>query len=232
MLRAAYQRAAASASWSASSRYSSSRVTAGCRVDATTRLRPGNRRGGTGVDSIEPCANLGRPRRFRVGVYFAFETLNQLARERGSLFVRKSKRFYQELLGIHSGTLWLIHEGSNMDFDPRDDYDSRGDERFGPNGQRRGGSDDDRDRDDWGQREITSRDRTDDARDLVRGPGDSRQSNGGKQGHDPRDDVRWPERERGQAPRDVFTRDLDLPRGREREIVRDRDREYTLRGSG
>jgi len=131
-LRSAYQRAAASASWRASSRYSSSRVTAGCRVDATTRLRPWNCRGGAGVDSIEPCANLGRPRRFSVGVYFAFETLNQLARQRGSLFVRKSKGFYQDLLGIHSGTLWLIHEGSNMDFDPRDDHDSRDDERFGP----------------------------------------------------------------------------------------------------
>jgi len=62
-------------------------------VDATPRLRPWNRRGRTGVDSIEPCANLGRPRRFSVGVYFAFETLNQLASERGSLFVRKSKSF-------------------------------------------------------------------------------------------------------------------------------------------
>ena len=46
-----------------------------------------------------------------------------------------------------------------------------------------------------------------------------------------RDNERWPDRERGHDPRDVFTRDLDLPRGREREIVRDRDREYTLRGS-
>jgi hypothetical protein len=33
-------------------------------------------------------------------------------------------------------------------------------------------------------------------------------------------------------PRDVFMRDLDLPRGPDREIVHDaRDREYTLRGS-
>jgi DNA-binding MarR family transcriptional regulator len=31
--------------------------------------------------------------------------------------------------------------------------------------------------------------------------------------------------------REVFTRDVRLPRGLEREIVRDRDREYTLRGS-
>ena len=46
-----------------------------------------------------------------------------------------------------------------------------------------------------------------------------------------RDEERWPDRERGHDPRDVFTRSLDLPRGREREIVHDRDREYTLRGS-
>jgi hypothetical protein len=92
-------------SWSASSRYSSSRVTAGCRVDATTRLRPWNRRGGTSVDSIEPGANLSRPGGLSVGVYFAFETLNQLTSEGGSLFVRKSKRFDQELLSVHTKTL-------------------------------------------------------------------------------------------------------------------------------
>ena len=120
-LRSAYQRAAASASWRASSRYSSSRVTAGCRVDATTRLRPWNRRGRTGVDSIEPRANLGRPRRFSVGVYFAFETLNQLACECGSLFVRESKSFDQELLGVHTGHYGPFTEGSTMEFDPRDD---------------------------------------------------------------------------------------------------------------
>jgi hypothetical protein len=74
-------------------------------VDATTRFRPWNCCGGTGVDSIETCANLGRPRRLSVGVYFAVETLNQLARECGSLFVRKSKSFYQELLGVHTETL-------------------------------------------------------------------------------------------------------------------------------
>ena len=55
-----------------------------------------------------------------------------------------------------------------------------------------------------------------------------------------RDDERWPERDRDprrhdprdRDPRDVFMRDLDLPRGREREIVHDpRERGYTLRGS-
>ncbi len=192
-LRSAYQRAAASASWRASSRYSSSRVTAGCRVDATTRLRPWNCRGSAAVDSTEPRANLGRPSRFSVGVHFAFETLNQLARECRSLFVRKSKSFYQDLLGD--------------------------------------GSDIDRDWDDWRQPEIASRDRHDEARDLGRGAGDSRQSNGDNHGNDPRDDARWPDRDRGHDPRDGFTRHLDLPRGREREIVRDRDRVYSLRGS-
>lgn len=55
--------------------------------------------------------------------------------------------------------------------------------------------------------------------------------------HRDRDDVRWADRDRDPRerdidPRDVFTRGLDLPRGRDREIVYDaRDREYTLRGS-
>ena len=36
---------------------------------------------------------------------------------------------------------------------------------------------------------------------------------------------------RERDPRDVFTRDLDLPNGRERERVRDRDRTYDIDGS-
>ncbi|MBY0495715.1 MAG: hypothetical protein K2Y23_16015 [Cyanobacteria bacterium] len=52
---------------------------------------------------------------------------------------------------------------------------------------------------------------------------------------DPRDvDSRNDDRyglDRDFDPREVFTRDVDLPLGLEREIVRDRDREYTLRGS-
>jgi len=94
-----------------------------------------------------------------------------------------------------------------MHFDPRD-YDSR---------------------DDLRSPETDCRDRDDDGRDLGRGPGGSRDSN-----HDSRrsrEDERWPERDRGDDPREAFTRDLNLPRGLEREIVRDRDREYTLRGS-
>ena len=46
---------------------------------------------------------------------------------------------------------------------------------------------------------------------------------------DPRKrDVREGDR---QDPRDVFLRELDLPRGPRRERVFDRDRDYTLRGS-
>lgn len=37
-------------------------------------------------------------------------------------------------------------------------------------------------------------------------------------------------RERSEDPRDVFIRDLDLPRGRDRELVLDRDRTYELNG--
>jgi hypothetical protein len=73
------------------------------------------------------------------------------------------------------------------------------------------------------------RDRDNDAREPGRGPGDSRQSD--QDGDDGRGDARWPERERSHDPRDVFSRDLYLPRGPEREMVHDRDREYTLRGS-
>jgi hypothetical protein len=117
-----------------------------------------------------------------------------------------------------------------MDCDPRD-YDSRQDERFDPKGERtsRGGSYD-RDLDDWRQPEMPARESDDEARELGRGPGDdSRQSNSDAQRHDPRNATRRPTRDRD--PRDAFTRDLHLPRGREREIVRDRDREFTLRGS-
>jgi hypothetical protein len=40
------------------------------------------------------------------------------------------------------------------------------------------------------------------------------------------------ERDRGEEgdPRDVFTKDLDLPRGRERRSVRERDRVYEING--
>jgi len=102
-----------------------------------------------------------------------------------------------------------------MDFDPRD-FDSRD--------QTRDTVTHNVDHDD----DLTpsaNRDRDNDGRELGRGPGDSRQSNQDV------DEARWPERERSHDPREVFTRDLYLPRGHEREIVRDRGREYTLRGS-
>src|SRR5689334_21004681 len=92
-----------------------------------------------------------------------------------------------------------------MDFDPRD-YDARDEDRF-----------------------ALARERDDAGPHLGRGPGDSRESK--HDGQDPREDARWPERERTYDPREVFARDLNLPRGLDREIVRDRDREYTLRGS-
>ena len=102
-----------------------------------------------------------------------------------------------------------------MDFDPRD-YDSRDDDRHGRDRERgnRGGSNRDRDWDD--SRQPDGRDRDDGARELGRGPGDDSRDRDG--------------REREFDPRDVFTRDVHLPRGLERDIVLYRDREYTLRG--
>jgi hypothetical protein len=109
-LRSAYQRAAASASSSASRRYSSCRATAGCRVDAATRLRPGNRLGGPRIEPFESRPNLLRPSRFRVGIDFVIQALNQFARQRGSLFIRQAERLGQELFGIHDregNTVWI-----------------------------------------------------------------------------------------------------------------------------
>ena len=74
----------------------------------------------------------------------------------------------------------------------------------------------------------------DDTRSLGRGGGSDRQS-GDEPSRDARDGARWPDRDRNapERPRDphVFARHVDLPRGPERERVRDRDRTYTLRGS-
>jgi hypothetical protein len=102
-----------------------------------------------------------------------------------------------------------------MDFDPRD-FDTRDTTSHNFD------HDDD-------LRPPADRDRDDDAWEPDRGPGDSRQSN--QDGHDVRGDARWPEREHSHDPREVFTRGLNLPRGHERELLHDRDREYTLRGS-
>ena len=116
-----------------------------------------------------------------------------------------------------------------MDFDPRDYCDER----------------DPRDRD----RDERDRDEDDIGLSLGRGPSsvqehheprerdDERHDARGRADHRDRDDARWPERDRdrrdrGTAPREPFTRSLNLPRGRDRETVHDtRDREYTLRGS-
>ena len=118
-----------------------------------------------------------------------------------------------------------------FDFDPRD-QDSRDDDRCGLDRERgnRDGGDHDRDWDDW--RQPDGRDRDDDARELDRS-GDSASD---RYRDHSRDDARWLERDRDDRdrnadPRDVFTRDIYLPRGLEREIVRHRDREYRLRGS-
>jgi hypothetical protein len=104
-----------------------------------------------------------------------------------------------------------------MDFDPRD-FDSRDDDRCVP-----------RDVNDVLDRKA------DDAGSLGQGPGSARESDSADRGHDPRDDARWLDRDdardRSFDAREPFTRDLDLPCGPERELVRDRDREYTLRGS-
>lgn len=123
-----------------------------------------------------------------------------------------------------------------MDFDPRD-FDPREDERHShapSRGGQRGPSDHDRD-DNWKQPKTRTRDRDDDARSLGRGPGNNHQESD----HDARNrdgDPRWADRdrdgrERDRETRDTFTRDVHLPRGPERQLVRDRDREYTLRGS-
>jgi hypothetical protein len=86
------------------------------------------------------------------------------------------------------------------------------------------------------------RDREEDWLQLGRGPG-STAVRGADDGEDVRhrDEDRREERDRepgerdgergGIDPRDVFMRDLDLPRGVGRELVHDRDRDYALRGS-
>jgi hypothetical protein len=95
----------------------------------------------------------------------------------------------------------------------------------------------------WGD---VQRDRGDDSRDRHQrdrdddnaplGPGSRGPSSRDEKAYSkPRDDQRRPPRDfnaRRRDPRDVFMRDLDLPRGREREVVYDaRDRTYALRGS-
>jgi hypothetical protein len=120
-----------------------------------------------------------------------------------------------------------------MDFDPRD----CGDERDPRDDARNW---DQRDRDDDDARTLgrgSSSHRVDEHHDERRDRSDDRHDIRDRDDPRDRDDVRWPERdrdprERDSDARDVFTRGLDLPRGRDREIVHDaRDREYMLRGS-
>ena len=59
------------------------------RVDPTTRLRPGDGRGGAGIGLVETSANLYRPRGLGVRVNFVVEALDELTGKRGSLFVRE-----------------------------------------------------------------------------------------------------------------------------------------------
>ena len=92
----------------------------------------------------------------------------------------------------------------------------------------------DRDEDDWrdrGEREglTSSRDTgsyspRDDQLDR-----DPRDRDDDRRGLDRDRDGR--DRDHGADPRDAFMRELNLPRDRDREVVRDRDREYRLRGS-
>jgi len=87
----------------------------------------------------------------------------------------------------------------------------------------------------WGddprEREDRDRDQDDDGRRLGRGP--SSRDDQSESTSRNRDDERWPDpRERDRDARDAFMQSVELPRGREREIVYDpREREYTLRGS-
>jgi hypothetical protein len=126
-------------------------------------------------------------------------------------------------------------EAEMFDFDPRD-HDSRPDEQFDfERGRGDRGSSRDRDHDDdWRQPEARVRECHDHAHDLGRGPGSNDRNDDSGVGRRDRDDPRSAERDdaRGLDPRDLFMRDLDLPRGHAREIVHDaRDRGYTIRGS-
>jgi hypothetical protein len=132
-----------------------------------------------------------------------------------------------------------------LDFDPRDFDDTRDrgqirsrderDEIEAPRGRSGASGTPDRD-DDWRQPDVRPRDGDDDdARTLGRGPGSDRQASD-EHGRDRRDDAWRAERDHDARERDrdvdhPFSRHLDLPRGLDREIVRDRDREYSLRGS-
>ena len=66
-------------------------------MNSAPRLRPRDGLGPAGVDSLEPCADLGGPRGLGVGVDLGLETLNQLASESGPFLIGKSKRLDEQL---------------------------------------------------------------------------------------------------------------------------------------
>jgi hypothetical protein len=115
-----------------------------------------------------------------------------------------------------------------MDFDPHDYSDER---------DPRGRDCDERERD---ENDTLTIGRGSSSHSVAEHHHDERRDRDDDRGHaDHRDreDARCPDRERdprdrGGDSRDVFTHGLNLPRGRDREIVHDsRDREYNLRGS-
>jgi hypothetical protein len=115
-----------------------------------------------------------------------------------------------------------------MDFDPRDYSDER---------DPRGRDSDDRDRDDDGQLTIGRGSSSHSVGEHHHDDRLDRDDDRDRADHRNREDARGPDRDRDSRdrdsdPRDALTRGLNLPRGRDREIVHDsRNREYTLRGS-
>ncbi len=92
---------ASSAASSASSRNSSVRVTAGGVQNPATGFGPGNRPGGTRIETLQTSSNLRGPSRFGVLVHLRIEALNQLPGECRALFGGQLQRLGQQSLGIH-----------------------------------------------------------------------------------------------------------------------------------
>lgn len=87
---------------------------------------------------------------------------------------------------------------------------------------------------DGNDRDDGIRDREEDCHEMGRGPGSApAHHDGPNRDSGERDrDARVRDNDRGSIdPRDVFSRDLDLPRGPERELVRDRGHNYRLNGN-
>ncbi len=125
----------------------------------------------------------------------------------------------------------------DRDGDTRDrDRDrDRDDEWHQPGHRRELGDGHDHRSDDHDPRNSSERERDrdqDDARGLGRGPGSNNRDDHSENDSRHRYDERWPDRDHDpRDPRDVFMRGLDLPRGRDREVVHDvRGRKYTLHG--